>query len=130
MLSICPWKQICWNFSPRQHIATDLFSSAAKVVYKLVYAGSPLLCYVLVFITFISPFIESALVIYYPNHLVLVSHQHFTCSRTWISIFFIVLLQTIKQKTQTHKNPLRNINNKSPKGWFAEHSSRTILDLI
>lgn len=41
--------------------------------------------------------------------------------------FYIFIVTALKQKNESHKNPLSNINNKSPKVFFAEHSSITIL---
>lgn len=77
------------DFSPRKNTTTDFFFSDAKVVCKLNHAGSPLLCYVFLFITSISPFIENGLIIYYPNNfgIIFTINLHFNCSRACFPVF-------------------------------------------
>lgn len=59
----------------RLHTATDLLFRYTNAVYKFIYAGSPPLSYVWVFITLISLFIDSAFMICCPKYFILESQK-------------------------------------------------------
>jgi len=89
------------------HIGTDLFFSDAKAVYKLIYAGSPLLCYVLVFITLISTFTDSAHILSKTFSVDIMIILHFNCNRTWISMFILAALKQTNKQKKPHKKSLK-----------------------